>query len=142
MTNSTEQIIFENPKDLVVGENSRFRAESNQSELMESIKQNGILQPIVARKEDKVVIMGNRRLAAATKLGLDFVPVRYMESIDDKTLLILNLTENIQRKDIEIKDVVANANSMLKARDEIVFTSMVLKSAAHYRHMQSEFLKK
>jgi hypothetical protein len=59
-----------------------------------------------------------------------------------KELVNMDLKKNIQRKDIEIKDVVANANSMLKARDEIVFTSMVLKSAVHYRHMQNELLKK
>ena len=68
------------------------------------------------------------------------IALEYVNSHEQfiKELVDMDLKKNIQRKDIEIKDMVANANSMLKARDEIVFTSMILKSAAHYRHMQSE----
>jgi len=109
-----EEIIFENTDKLVIGENSRWRANSNLEELMEGIKQVGILQPIVARKEDKVVICGNRRLAAAIKLGLENVPVRFLSNIDDKKLLILNLQENMQRKDITSLEIGKLCDSMLK----------------------------
>ena len=109
-----DKIIWENPNNLKIGENSRFRADSNLAELMESIKQNGILQPIVARKEDKQIIMGYRRWASAIKLGFEKVPVRYMEGIDDKTLLILNLTENIQRKDISSIEIGRICDIMVK----------------------------
>lgn len=109
-----ENISWVNPKELKVGENSRFRADSNVGELMESIKQNGILQPIVAREEDKLVICGNRRLVAAKKLDLDEVPVRFLKNITEKKLLILNLMENIQRKDINSLEIGRLCDVMLK----------------------------
>jgi ParB/RepB/Spo0J family partition protein len=103
-----------NPKDLNVGENSRWRVDSNLSELMEGIKHVGILQPIVAREEDNLVICGNRRLAAATKLGMETVPVRFLKGIDEKQLLILNLQENIQRKDISSIEIGRLCDTLLK----------------------------
>ncbi len=109
-----ENIEYVNPKELVVGENSRWRVDSNLSELMEGIKQIGILQPIVARQEDKMVICGNRRLAAATKLGLDVVPVIFRKDIDDKRLLILNIQENIQRKDISSIEIGRICDTLTK----------------------------
>lgn len=114
MTNETEQIIMEDPVKLKVGDNSRFRTDANLSELMESVKQNGILQPIVARFEDKKVICGNRRLAAAVKLELSSVPVRYLKGINDKQVEILNLLENIQRKDISSIEIGRKVDSLLK----------------------------
>jgi len=110
----TEIIEHVNPSTLKIGENSRFRVERDLTELMESIKQNGILQPISARKEDKKIICGNRRLAAAIKLGYEKVPVRFIPNIDDKQLLILNLMENIQRKDISSIEIGKQADTLLK----------------------------
>lgn len=49
--------------------------------------------------------------------------------------------KNLIRSDIEIKDVVANINSMLKARDEIIFTAMVYKSTSHYRQIHTSLSK-
>lgn len=112
--NKAEKIVWENPKSLVIDKNSRFRIDDNLSELMESIKQNGILQPITARKEDKHVICGNRRLGASLKLNLTKVPVRYLEGIDDKQLLVLNLMENMQRKDITSIEIGRQCDLMLK----------------------------
>ncbi|MCK9370047.1 ParB/RepB/Spo0J family partition protein [Candidatus Dojkabacteria bacterium] len=112
--NKNETIIWENPTKLVIDKNSRFRIDENLSELMESIKQNGVLQPISVRSEDKHVICGNRRLGASLKLGLNEVPVRYIEGIDDKQLLILNLMENMQRKDITSIEIGRQCDLMLK----------------------------
>lgn len=71
-------------------------------ELANSIKQNGILQPIVARKlaADKFeIIAGERRWRAAQLAGLKQVPVILKESNDQKSLE-LALIENIQRADL------------------------------------------
>jgi ParB/RepB/Spo0J family partition protein len=109
-----EEIVHIHPSELVIGENSRWRADENLSELMESIKQNGMLQPIVARIEDNIVVCGNRRLAAVLKLGLSSVPVRFVTGVSDKQLLILNLTENMQRKDINTIEIGRLCDIMLK----------------------------
>lgn len=109
-----EKIIFVDPSTLLKGPNSRWRVDENLSELMEAIKQEGIIQPICARSEDRKIICGNRRMAAATKLGLNLVPVRFIPNVSDKHLLIMNLQENMQRKDISSIEIGRQADEMLK----------------------------
>jgi len=66
------------------------------SALADSIRQNGILQPLTVRKVDDgyEVIAGERRLRASKVAGLDFVPCIILE-INSKNSAILNLVENI-----------------------------------------------
>ncbi|HRR98074.1 MAG TPA: ParB/RepB/Spo0J family partition protein [Candidatus Syntrophosphaera sp.] len=72
-------------------------------ELAESIKANGIIQPIIVNKtagSDYELIAGERRLQAAKLAGLDSVPV-VIRSVDKKEQLQLAIVENIQRKDLD-----------------------------------------
>ena len=103
-----------NPNELEFRENVRWRADSNLSELMESIKQHGIQAPIKAREEDKSIVYGHRRVAAAIKLQLDKIPVIFESGIDDRTANILNLLENMQRKDVTSMEIGRQCDSMLK----------------------------
>jgi ParB family chromosome partitioning protein len=75
--------------------------ESALAELKESIKGNGILQPILVRKRNDryELIAGERRLRAARELGWQKVPVLIKEASDEHSLEIA-LIENIQRKDL------------------------------------------
>lgn len=77
-------------------------------ELAESIRQYGVLQPLVVRRhplsEDRyVVIAGGRRLAAATRAGLETVPALVRDA-QGTTVYILQLTENLQRRDLDTMD--------------------------------------
>ena len=69
--------------------------------LAESIKQNGMIQPIVVReyKNGYQIIAGERRWRAARKAGLDTVPVIVVEA-DDRQVTELALIENLQREDL------------------------------------------
>jgi ParB family transcriptional regulator, chromosome partitioning protein len=71
------------------------------AELAESLKQHGMVQPIVVRKVgDKFeIIAGERRWRAARKAGLAMVPVVIKEVPDDR-LLEIALVENIQRQEL------------------------------------------
>jgi ParB family chromosome partitioning protein len=71
------------------------------SELSESIKQNGLLQPILVREVDGEyqIIAGERRWQACKKLGLEKVAVNVTEA-DDSRSLTLAMIENIQRSDL------------------------------------------
>jgi ParB family chromosome partitioning protein len=71
------------------------------NELAESIKANGIIQPIVARRDGEgfQIIAGERRWRAAQVAGLRKVPCIIREITDDKVLEI-SLIENIQREDL------------------------------------------
>ena len=75
--------------------------ESELAELSESIKKNGLLQPILVREvEDGYqIIAGERRWQACKKLGLEKVAVNVTEADDSKSL-ILAMIENIQRADL------------------------------------------
>lgn len=70
-------------------------------ELSNSIKQHGIIQPLVLRKlGDKYeIIAGERRYKAATMAGLTSVPA-VVANIDDNTSAEVALVENVQRKDL------------------------------------------
>ena len=59
----------------------------------DSIKRFGFASPIIARKEDGTVIAGHTRLKAAQKLGLDTVPVRYLD-LDPADAKLLAIADN------------------------------------------------
>ena len=71
------------------------------SELAESIRKNGLLQPILVRRvgEKYQIIAGERRWQACKNLGMKKVPVRIREADEDESI-ILALIENIQRSDL------------------------------------------
>ena len=78
--------------------------EDNLKELTNSIKERGILQPIIVRKsnDDKFkfeIIAGERRWLAAQKAGLQNVPVVITEA-DDLKSLEFAIVENVQRHDL------------------------------------------
>ena len=78
----------------------KFREETIQ-ELADSIREQGILQPIIVKKSGGgfELICGERRLRAAQKCGLDKVPAIVKDVAEDK-LLEWALVENIQREDL------------------------------------------
>lgn len=79
--------------------------EQDLADLAASIKENGLLQPIVVRPAAKgttaswELIAGERRWRAVTRLGWKEVPAIVKEA-DDRTLLVLALIENLQREQL------------------------------------------
>ncbi len=78
--------------------------ESNLNELTNSIKERGILQPIIVRKSNDhkskfEIIAGERRWLAAQRAGLHNVPVVITEA-DDLKSLEFAIVENVQRHDL------------------------------------------
>lgn len=83
-------------------------------ELSESIKQHGIIQPLVLRKVgDKYeIIAGERRYKAATMAGLASVPA-VISQVDDKTSAEVAVVENIQRKDLSAIEEAKSYKALL-----------------------------
>ena len=75
--------------------------ETQLSELSDSIKQNGVLQPILVRKKgDKYeIVAGERRYQASKLAGLKEIPA-IVRDIDDAEVFQLALIENLQRSDL------------------------------------------
>jgi ParB family chromosome partitioning protein len=90
--------------------------EERLKELSESIKKNGIIQPIlVTKRGDQLeIIAGERRLKAAKLAGLSKVPVIIREA-NEQQKLELAIIENIQRHDL---NPIEEANSYLKLSQE------------------------
>ncbi len=111
--------------DVKLIRDNRFQPRQNYDdakleELVQSIKEKGLLQPIVVRKvgDSFEVIAGERRLKAARKLGLVSVPVMVKEATD-KEALVLALVENVQREEL---NPVEKAESYRRLVDEFSFT--------------------
>lgn len=84
----------------------RDMSQDSLAELAASIKQQGLLQPIVVRKltpEKYEIIAGERRWRASKLAGLLQVPV-VVQQVDDKTSLAMAIVENIQREDLNPMD--------------------------------------
>lgn len=78
--------------------------EERLAELTDSIREHGILQPILMRRvgmDHYEIIAGERRYRAACKLGLKTVPAIVRECVDGQALEIA-LIENVQREDINV----------------------------------------
>ncbi|HEX8286441.1 MAG TPA: ParB/RepB/Spo0J family partition protein [Pyrinomonadaceae bacterium] len=98
--------------------------EENLEELTQSIKANGIVQPIIVRRKggNYEIVAGERRWRASQRAGLQKIPVIIKEVSDDK-LLELALIENIQRQElnpIEEAKAYKNLSERLGLTQEII----------------------
>ncbi len=80
-------------EDLKEWDNNPRNNDHAVDEVAKSIKRFGFASPIIARSEDKMVIAGHSRLAAARKIGLDKVPVRFVD-LDPTEAQLLALADN------------------------------------------------
>lgn len=82
---------------------SRFE-ESALGELADSIRSQGILQPLIATRTDDgryLILAGERRWRAARLAGLERLPVLVREDVDERGRLEIALVENLQRADLD-----------------------------------------
>ncbi|NDO18531.1 ParB/RepB/Spo0J family partition protein [Lachnospiraceae bacterium MD329] len=80
----------------------KVRLDENMEELVESIKENGVLVPAIARPHTDggvEMLAGHRRLKACELAGLDKLPV-IVKNLDDDTAIILLVDSNLHREDI------------------------------------------
>ena len=88
--------------------------------LMQSIKDKGILEPLIVTKGDGdsyTLICGERRLEAARQLELELVPVRIIETGKESgETIALQLTENLQREDLNPMDQAKGILAFIQAR--------------------------
>ena len=104
--------------------------EAKLQDLADSIRQYGVLQPLVVSRVEKEkedgglyteyeLIAGERRLRASKIAGIQQVPVLIRQGDDSKTKLELAIIENLQREDLNAVD---RARAFLKLVEEFKFT--------------------
>jgi len=132
--NSSEKI----PIHFVYANPSQPRKNFNQellNELSESIKEQGIIQPILVRKksEDKYeIVAGERRWRAAQLAKIHEVPVIIL-NIDDKKSLEFAILENIQRSDLNGIEEALGYDSLVRkfAYSQEALSKILGKSRSH-----------
>jgi ParB family chromosome partitioning protein len=103
-TASSSEELLEVDLDLIEPNSSQPRTtfdDNKLNELAESIRHNGVVQPILLRRRGQrfEIVAGERRWRAAQKAGLQRIPAVVRDVPDDK-LLELALIENIQRQEL------------------------------------------
>jgi ParB family chromosome partitioning protein len=86
-------------------------------ELTESIRSQGVIQPILVRpKSDEPgrfeIVVGERRYTAARRVGLEAIPC-IVRSLDDRETFIISIAENVAREDLHPIDEAAAYRRML-----------------------------
>jgi ParB family transcriptional regulator, chromosome partitioning protein len=81
-------------------------AEENLSELTNSIRQHGIVQPLIVRKSIRgyEIVAGERRFRAAKLAGMANVPI-VVKEFDDEQMMEIALIENLQREDLNPMEI-------------------------------------
>ena len=119
----------------------RAFSETELAELADSIKQHGVIQPIVVRPvkgtNDRFeIIAGERRWRASQAAGLHEVPIVPID-VNDSDALQLAIIENVQREDLnpleEAQGYHALADEFKRSQDDIA--KIVGKSRSHVANM-------
>lgn len=114
--------------------------EASIAELAESIRTQGVLQPILVRPADNgyEIIAGERRWRAAQLAGLGEVPV-VLHDVDDNTALAIALIENIQRENLNPLEEAVGIQRLI---DEFAMThETVGKAVGRSRSAVSNLLR-
>ena len=136
--------IEENAQKALIGELARNKYqprtifnEEQIEELSQSIKKNGMIQPIAVRKnsssaEPYEIVAGERRWLAAQKAGLHEVPVIILDLNDSESLEVA-IVENIQREDLNI---IEEAKGFKRLNEEFGYdqdkiATMMSRSRSH-----------
>jgi ParB family chromosome partitioning protein len=90
--------------------------EEKLSELSASIKEKGIIQPVVVRQvgEEFELVAGERRLMAAKRLGWEEIPAVIVGKLSKEDMLELSLIENLQREDLNPIDTAKGYKRLLE----------------------------
>ncbi|MDX1460321.1 MAG: ParB/RepB/Spo0J family partition protein [Xanthomonadales bacterium] len=110
------------------------------AELADSIRSQGVIQPIVVRRvdDDFEIIAGERRWRAAQQAGLDTIPV-IVRDIPDEAAVALALIENIQREDL---NPLEEASALKRLVDEFALThAEAAEAVGRSRSMVSNLLR-
>jgi ParB family transcriptional regulator, chromosome partitioning protein len=90
--------------------------DSEITELAETIKEHGLIQPITVRKHNNryQIVSGERRTRAARLAGLTEIDARVYEMLSDKTMMEWAIIENIQRVDLNPVEVSQSYEQLIE----------------------------
>lgn len=107
--------------DIVVQREARQRRELKPAQIEElaaSLRELGLINPIVITREN-VLVAGERRTEAAKSLGWDRIAYQYADQVNHAELHLLELEENTKRVDLDWKDQCRAIEEYHKLRSEL-----------------------
>lgn len=122
------------------GQPRKIFKEREIAELSDSIKENGIIQPLIVTERDEKILLiaGERRLRAAKLAGLERVPVVFKRTTD-KDVLVMGIIENVQRENL---NCVEEALAYYQLMEEFKLTQEeVAKKIGKERSSVANFLR-
>lgn len=154
--NIEKGISYININDIKPNENQPRKTfnEEKIEELADSIKEHGLIQPVVLRKSGKgyEIVAGERRWRACRKAGLKEIPC-IIKDINDEENMLIAIIENMQREDLNPVEEAEGLNQMIevfgmtqeqvsksvgKSRPYITNALRLLKLPEEIRQMLSE----
>lgn len=96
------QIVLLDPAEITIPRAGRQRQQIDVSDLLQSIKKNGVINPAIVTRE-LVLVAGERRLESCRQLGIA-LPCRFAEDLSPSELQIIELEENLKRSDLVWQD--------------------------------------
>ena len=109
--------------------------EDELTELADSIRQKGLVQPLIVREKDEggyEIVAGERRWRAAQRAGLHMVPV-IVRSLSDQEVLELAIIENVQRSDLNAIEEASGYRELIErfAYTQDKLSEVMGKSRSH-----------
>lgn len=141
--NSKNEELLEIDLDLIEPNSEQPRSrftEENLEELAQSIRANGIVQPIIVRRKDGKfqIVAGERRWRASQKAGLKKIS-SIIKEVEDEKLLELALIENIQRQEL---NAIEEARAYKNLIDKVGLTQeMIAERVGKNRTAVTTFLR-
>jgi ParB family chromosome partitioning protein len=114
----------------------RSFADADLADLAQSIREHGIVQPVVVRpgreKDQYEIIAGERRWRAAQRAGLTDIPV-IVRDVTDRTALELAIIENVQRADLNPIEEAAGYQQLIDEHEytQADLAQVIGKSRSH-----------
>ena len=101
--------------------------EASLRELSESLKTQGVLQPVIVKREGNefILIAGERRYRAARLSGMENIPAVIIEGKDESDMLQMALVENLQRENLNPMEA---AEAFQKLKDDVGLTQNQIAS--------------
>jgi ParB/RepB/Spo0J family partition protein len=135
MTNLRVEMI---PVDSILVNISRQREDKDVSDILSSIQKHGVITPIVVTTNidgDITLIAGERRLLASKQAGLKEIPARFLADLDRIERQVIELEENLHRKDLEWKELVLSVQRIhqLHLAENSSWTILQTAQSINYR---------
>ncbi len=109
----------------------------NLSELAGSMKEHGLMNPVILT-EDRILISGHRRISAAKKLGWKTIEARILPDLSEKERLEMEIDENLHRKDFTSDEIVEAFHRLEKLSNPGFFRRIM----THLKRLFSRLFKK